>query len=335
MQSDLTKVFPEVPRRFHEAVLGALDTVGKTKRKPGVKKRALALVAAAAILGISAAAAYFGGWHEKVANRFSANEAQQEQLDREGASNYVGQSATDGGVTITALQTLGDSNGLYVLFQVNAPEGIALSEENSAFGLEVKIDGVERIGWNAQFLPDSEKPEGAENEHYFELWIDNTRGDDLLGKTIAVRFSDLRDLSRGETDNVVVPGEWELTWPLKYQNEMQLYDIGTSYTVSGCEVIVQSIELSPLSMTLKLEGEGLEHLVGRSDLNEAGGLCAVTVALKDGSRFEEGPKNEFYAGGVYTQVVRFSRVYDVEDIASITLTFYHETADNAVTVFLP
>ncbi|NLM83390.1 MAG: DUF4179 domain-containing protein [Clostridiales bacterium] len=334
MRSDFTDVFPEVPRRFHEAVLGALEAAGKTERRRGVKKRALALVAAAAILGISAAAAYFGGWHEKVAQLFDASPAQQEQLSQEGAANYVGQSATSGGVTITALQTLGDKNGLYVLFHIKAPEGVALSEEDSAFGLDVDIEG-ERVSWNAQLLPDAEKPEGAENEHYLELWINNTRGADLLGKTITVRFSDLRDLSRGEGGSVVVPGTWELSWPLAYSSDTRRYDLDAAYTVSGCEVTVEKIELTPLSMTLKLGGEGLERLVERSDLNEAGGLCAVTVAMKDGTRFVEGPKNEFYADGVYTQIVRFSRVYDVEDIAAVVLTFYHEPDGSAVTVPLP
>lgn len=332
MHSEWTDVFPDVPRRFHEAVLGALEKAGKTEKKRGVKKRIIALAAVIAVLGVSAAAAYFGGWHEAVAKRFSASKAQQEQLSQDGTASYVGQSASGGGFTVTALQTLGDSNGLYVLFHIKAPEGVVLSKEDSAVGLDVNIDGAGRLSWNAQFMPDSEKPAGAENEHYFELWINNTKGIDLLGRTMTVRFRDLRDLARGAENNVVVSGEWELKWPLQYSDAMRRYEPGAAYTVSGSEVKVQSVEISPLSMTLKLEGEGLEQLISRSDLFEAGGLCAVTVVLRDGTRYEEGPKNELYAGGVYTQIVRFSRVYDVEEIASVTLTFYHEPEGSVVTI---
>lgn len=327
--NDWKTVFPEVPESFHNAVRGALERAARqARRKKG--KRLIALAAAAAALLVSAAAV--ATWHGKVAERFEAGPEAQKALSEQGAVGLVNQSVSQNGLTVTALQTLGDKNGLYILFHIRAPEGISLSEDDSAIGLDVSVDGADRLSWSASFLPDAEKPAGAENEHYFELWLDNTRGQDLLGREITVRFSDLRDMSRGPEENVVVPGAWELSWPIAYMDQMRTFDLNAVYTVAGQSVVVRSVDISPLSMTLRLEGEGLETLAARSDLNEAGGLCAVTLVGRDEERFPEGPKNEFISGGVYTQIIRFSRVYDLTGISGFELTFYHEPDDNTIPV---
>jgi len=338
---DWNNVFPEVPRSFHETVQRTLDTqiINETGRKKVVKKRfPIILAAVIAALGVTATATYVIQWNSKVAERFGANEQQQNQLAADGAVGSVNQTVTENGLTVTALQTLGDKNGVYVLFDVKAPEGIALTKDGSGIGTDVKIEGVNHVTWSAQFVIDNEKSvssSGTANERCYELWLDNTQGENWNGKTITVEFADLRDLNKGPDDNIVVTGKWNLSWKLSYMDQMQTYDINKTYTVNGHEVVVKSIEISPLSMTLKLSGSGLEQLVANSDLNEAGGLCSVSLTKKDGTTVEEGPRVERCSDNTYTQIIRFGQVQDMDQLTGFVLTFYHEAAENTVTVTLP
>jgi hypothetical protein len=105
--------------------------------------------------------------------------------------------------------------------------------------------------------------------------------------------------------------------------------------VNGHEVVIKSVEISPLSMTFKLSGSGLERLVANSDLNKAGGLCSVSLMKKDRTTVEEGPRNECCSGNTYTQITRFGQVQDMDQLAGFVLTFYHEAADNTIAVTLP
>ena len=320
----------------------SLDT--RIFNNPG-RKRAMKIrftIALAAIitgLGVTtAAAAYVLHWNSKLVEKFGVNEQQQSRLVENGALAFADQTVTENGLTITAIQTLGDKNGVYVLFDVKAPEGIVLTKDGSGISTDVNIEGAKHTSWNAQFVSDNEKtvfPSGASNERYYELWVDNTEGEDWNGKTITVEFSNLRDLNKGANDNIVVTGKWNLSWKLSYMSQTQTYDINRTYMVNGYEVVVKSVEISPLSMTLKLSGSGLERLVANSDLNEAGGLCTVALMKKVGTTVEEGPRNEICSDNIYTQVTRFGQVQDLDQLTGFVLTFYHETTDNTIEVSLP
>jgi hypothetical protein len=338
---DWNNAFPEVPRRFHETVQCTLDTLilNKTGRQKGTNKKFLIVLAAViAALGLTAtAAAYFLRWNDQLARRFDVNEQQQIQLAEDGAVAAADQTVTENGVTITAIQTLGDKNGVYVLFNVKAPEGVELTKDGSGISAHVEIEGFDHVGWSAHFMLDKDKsvsPSGAANERYYELWLNNTHGENWNGKTITVEFADLRDLSKGPDDNIIVTGKWNLSWKLSYMDQMLTFDINKTYTVNGRELVVKSVEISPLSMTLKLGGNGLEQLVADSDLNEAGGLCAVSLMKKDETTVDEGPRAERYSD-TYMQIIRFGQVQDLDQLTGFVLTFYHEATDNTVTVVLP
>ncbi|MDF2511311.1 MAG: hypothetical protein K0S04_1177 [Herbinix sp.] len=341
LKSSFEKESQEVHHPTGRIVERSLDTqiLKKTERRVMKIRFTIVLAAVITALGVStAAAAYILQWNGKLAEKFGATEQQQKKLVENGALDSPDQTVTENGVTITAIQTLGDKNGLYVLFDVKAPEGIELTKDGSGISTDVKIEGVKHVSWNAQFVLDNEKtvsPSGAANERYYELWLDNTEEEDWNGKTITVEFSDLRDLNKGVNDNISVTGKWNLSWKLSYMNQMQTYDINKTYMINGHEVIVKFVEISPLSMTLKLSGSGLEQLVANSDLNKAGGLCSVSLMMKVGTTVEEGPRNESYSDNTYTQVTRFGQVQDMDQLTGYVLTFYHETTDNTITVTLP
>lgn len=340
--NDWDSVFPEVPQGFHQAVQQTLheQVLSRTGRRNAMKKRfPIMLAAMIAILGVTAAAAYVIQWNGKLAERFGADEQQQSQLASAGAVGAVDQTVTESGLTVTALQTLGDKNGVYLLLDVKAPEGIPLSDSSMFEGMSVDIEGVgDHVSWSGGFMSNFDKTasySGAANERYFELRLLNTEKEDWNNKTITLDFKNLQ-ADRGKLDlYTVVEGEWKLSWPLSYTDQMQTFELNKSYTVNGHAVTVKSVELSPLSMTLTLGGDGLKTLIGDSDLNECGCLCTTKLTMRDGTTTDDiggAGGNESYTDTSYTQVSRFGKVQDVGQITGLTLTFPWEKTDNTLTV---
>jgi hypothetical protein len=254
----------------------------------------------------------------------------------------VGQTVTKNGLSITALQTLGDKDGVYLLFNVKAPEGITLSDANG-LGMDVDIEGVgHNFGFTCGFMDNSDptaSPSGAANERYYEVYLYNREKEDWNGKTITFDFANLTvvDPDDSPTPNrrVVVEGNWKLSWTLSYTEQMQTFDINKTYKVNGHEVVVKSVNLSPLSMTLELDGSGLARLVDNSDLKEAGNLCTLSLIKKDGTTFDSYPMQEGFSGTSYKRMDRFYPVQDVEQVTGLKLTFYWEKESNTLTIPLP
>ena len=143
--NDWDSVFPEMPQGFHQAVQQTLNeqVLSRTGRRKAMKKRfPIMLAAVIAILGVTAAATYVIHWNGKLAEIFGASEQQQSQLASAGAVGSADQTVTENGLTVTALQTLGDKNGVYLLLDVKAPEGIPLSDSSVFEGMSVDIEGV-------------------------------------------------------------------------------------------------------------------------------------------------------------------------------------------------
>lgn len=351
---DWNKAFPEAPRSFHETVRNTLDTQ-LTDRIGGVKSMKkrfpLVLAAVVAALGVTAAvAAYVTDWNGKLAAHFGADEQQQSQLAADGAVGSVNQAVTANGVTVTALQTLGDKNGIYILFDVKAPESVALSDSNLFKGTAVNIEGASaHASWSGGFMSNADKTaslSGKANERYYELWLNNSEKEDWNGKTITVEFTDLQ-ADKGKLDMYnVAEGNWKLTWPLSYMDKTRTFAVNRSYTINGQAVLVKSVELSPLSMTLNLGGDGLKQLIDDSDLKECGGLLTCSLKLKDGTSFEDfdGSRHEnpgeILPGSVkwtdssYTRVSPFGKILNMDEVSSLTLTFPSEKADNTLTIAL-
>jgi hypothetical protein len=339
--NDWDSVFPEVPQGFHRAVQQTLHekVLSRTGRRKTIRKRfPIMLAAVLAVLGVTAAAAYVIHWNGKLAERFDASDQQQSQLASAGAVGSPDQTVTENGLTVTALQTLGDRNGVYLLLDVKAPEGTTLSDSNMFEDPGVTIEGIGRhVSWSGGFMSNFDKtasPSGAANERYFELRLLNTEQEDWNGKTITLDFKNLQ-ADRGKLDlYTVVEGEWKLSWPLSYTDQMQTFDLNKTYTVNGHAVTVKTVELSPLSMTFTLGGDGLKTLIDDSDLNECGCLCTVALTMRDGTTTDDiggAGGNESYTDTSYTQVSRFGKVQDVDQITGLTLTFPWEKTDNTLT----
>lgn len=341
--NDWNNVFPEVPRNFHETVQRTLNThiLNKTGRKKIMKKRfPIVLAAVITALCVTAAAAYVLQWNDKLTERFGVNEQQQSELTSAGAVASVEQTVTENGLAVTAVQTLGDKNGVYILFDIKAPKGIALSDTNLFEKTSAEIEGVGNgVNYSGGFMSDTDNsgsPSGAVNERYYEIWLDNSEQEDWNGKKITLGFTNLQ-ADKGKLDMyTVVEGEWDLSWTLSYMDQTQTFEINDTYDINGQEVLVKSIELSPLSMTLDIGGDGLKQLIDDSDLNQCGCLCTLSLTMQDGTMFDpEGPGSEAGMDNSYTRTTLFDKVLDVDQVTGFTLTFPWEKTSNTLTVPLP
>ena len=288
INNDWDNVFPEVPQSFHERVQCTLDThiLHKTRRKKsGKKKFPIVLAAVIASLSVTAGtAAYVIQWNSKVAEHFGANEQQQSALVSAGAVAPVDQTVTVNGLTVTALQTLGDKNGVYLMFNVKAPEGMTLSDDNGFFP-KPTIEGAGHVSFfGSGFMPRTGGT--AANERYLDLWLSNDNQEDWNGKTITIEFKVLTAPNGTVKPDVILTGPWKLSWKLSYSDKTQTFAIKKTYNVNGHNVVVDSVALSPLSMKIVLSGDGLKQLIADSDLDTAGTLISPTLTLKDGKTFD-------------------------------------------------
>lgn len=339
-------VFPEVPQSFHQRVQRTLDTriLSKTARKKVAKKKfPIVLAAVIAALGVTAAAAaYVIQWNGKVAERFGANEQQQSELVSAGSAALVDQTVTKNGLTVSALQTLGDKNGVYLLLDVKAPDGITLSDDNG-FSPTVIIEGVgNHVSRTGGFVDNTDRtasPSGAANERYYELWLINSKQEDWNGRTITVNFAELTAPNGTVKPDVVLEGPWQLSWQLSYLDKTQTLVSNKTYSINGHGIVVNSVELSPLSMKINLSGDGLKQLIDDSDLDTAGCLLTPTLTLHDGKTFDlygsYAPEGQKHTDTTFAFTKSFAKILDMDQVASLTLTFPSEKTNNTLTVTMP
>lgn len=292
------KVFPEVPEVFHDGLEAALAQVQEEwpKEKQRRKKRRvrlpLVLAATLAIGATAVAAAELFTWHPKVAEEFQTEEAQQEELTVIGVASEAPASCTEAGVTVNALQTLQDGHYLYVALEVIAPEEVVLNSDNAFEEVELEIEGLE-FGANGtasktySFMDERMEPE-LSNRRIYELYYYESAGFTLDGKTITVKLKNLQaPVSKLEFENAV-NGEWELSWVNRSQDSTRHYEINQAFDFSGHEIMVKSVDVSPLSMKILYDGADVKRAeesegVSFAQLDTLFPIRFAGVRMKDGT----------------------------------------------------
>lgn len=126
---DYQKCFPAEPKSVHQTMLHTLETLDERaakKRGPSFRKfRKWAAAAAAlvAVTGITVTAAGKFPWNRKLVEFFgSPSQEVQDELGENGFFSMQGNSVTDGGITVTVLQTVQDRQSVTALLQVTAED---------------------------------------------------------------------------------------------------------------------------------------------------------------------------------------------------------------------
>ncbi|MCL1902798.1 MAG: DUF4179 domain-containing protein [Oscillospiraceae bacterium] len=292
-------IFPEVSDTFHERVINTLASQNATQQK-NIKKgnfkimKAKTVIAAAAIIaiiGTLSVGAYtiINNRSPKLAEIFEADEQMQEKLADDGMLQEVNLSATDNGVTMDVLQTLADENMVYIMLKFSSEnpqlldcenfdnlwehikiEGYYNYEELLKFGYDKRVDllpdNVFMSSVSSNIVHDSYETITDENgntiyQFYHAIIIHNDSRQDYNGREITLSFEDLGAcMSKAADFETLIAGRWVASWVLEYQDHTKTFDKGYHVDVNDVDVFVKSVEISPLSINIEIDGESSKTL---------------------------------------------------------------------------
>lgn len=239
-------------------------------------KKRIAIIIAAAILALSTitvAAAYLH-WSRSFSEGMRVTEKQKVQMKESKMTEFLSQSCTDQGVTITAIQSITDNYYTQIAFKVEGyqpEEGIQPWIEE--FNVTIGGEGGEQAPFIAmgKFYdglmpsPDGGKVTYADGSPVdidengrlvsryaaedgsleYHLFIKNghERGY-FINKPIHVELKNLGSISKAEFENQIA-GTWSFDWELTGSEDAKEYTLDVPLGDSGATVI--KAELSPIS----------------------------------------------------------------------------------------
>ena len=252
--------------------------VAEKKERPALRvhrRRWTVLAAAAALTACLAVGA--GAAHAWSAD-FAAFLGLGEEDSLGDMSLGLGLSQTLPGGTVTLEGVLGDDYCIYVPFTVEAPEGQVL-DGTLDYGFDnctLYSDASDGMVQHMEMLPDDDP---ADNKLRFVMMASSSKP--LRGKmaeaTVWNLFSYPTDTSRLHDEDAVVPGRFEFSFRLDYEDRSvvvcdQNTDVGLSWPLAR-------LELSPVSVYLELDG------LPENEMNPAFDASVVLIGA-DGSRQE-------------------------------------------------
>ena len=230
------------------------------KEKQTMKRGKFGLMLLAGVLCAGAVVASAAGYftlNRPLAKHLGAGE-QENGLVSQAVQNLDSTCTVDGW-TVTASQVRGDKTQLRVLLDVTAPEGTVLP--NGDYRLELPILDPDVI-----FTVDKvEDDEPTDNKMSFVL--SSVQAKDYRGQTVKFHMEGisrykkytLEELNAGanplDVDRLVA-GDFDLTFQLNYQDTSVTYNPGAEIDTAYGKIQVDEITLSPLSVFIKLSGEG-------------------------------------------------------------------------------
>lgn len=295
------------------------QTTATRKTKSGSKKRGILVAALAAVFVFTTTvlAAEIFEWDNRIASYLGINANNSSALAESGMNIDV--SAEQNGVTIKAIQTLGDANNMYILFEVTSPEGTKI-DPNSRFDMiYLRVEGANSLGYGCEFLPDE-----SENDNKATMLFSMDANNDINDKTIDLSFENLGHYNA--ESGLIIPdfeGTWELKWKLDYKDCSQKYPVNQELTVNGKKVNVDTVEISPIAINVKVSGDYIKEYDAVPPDPAAGELFQITaVKLKDGTVLNQEDSSGWGTsthGDMYTINMKMKKLMDKEQIESITL----------------
>ncbi len=253
-------------------------------------------------------------------DQLKPDDAVQQQLT--GAGVDVQKSAEKDGVTLTVRQTVGDKSRMYILLDVEAPEGVILGENYSFENYDILLSGTH--GWGMGVKPLDE--DFTDNKASYLLDVSTTDYEtSFAGQTAKLTLSNLRDWQQGEGDQgeyvSVLPGEWSVEWALDFEDVTRAYPVDTEVPYCDGEARVTMLTVSPLSVSVTVQGEGVVGTGGSAwdgkSLNED---IVVKVKLKDGTVLYDKAATHISldpGAGICRVNRAFENALNVEEIAAV------------------
>lgn len=282
------------------------------------KKRVL-LVSLIAVLAFAttAFAAEIFQWDARLSNYFGIDDHNQQ--DMSGSGMNVGVSAENGGVTIEAVQTIGDGNNMYILLDVTASAGQRIYPQSSFDMIYLRVDGATSMGYSCDMLEDDD-----ENDNKATFLFAMEANKKINDKMINIRFSNLRHYITGSGEMVIDnEGEWVLEWKLDYEDISRKFQIKKEMEVKEGAIEVETISISPIALNVQISGSYLEEYDSAPRSPGEEDLIRITaIKLKDGSVLSREDASSWGAsirGREAVLNMQMKKLLDVDQVESITL----------------
>ena len=354
-----------------ERMVALLMSAEAPRQRRSGKKLLLLALAATLVVGALTGAAVFTRWSRSAQTAYNPPQQVKEQAEKSGLSVMLEDkqeevapgevlSATDQGITITAVQSIVDSYGARIIFRI---EGFDLPEGRipDIFWDSVTIDGDWNFcssfsgGFYDGLTRDKDghlvyasngQPVAHRDDEFQSIisqWVaqDGSMeyefsinflhpGDSYFGKEFAVHFTGLgvQSEKKAEMGEQLVSGSWDLHWTLT----------GTDNSESSV-TITPNAEIGDSGLTL-LEAEiGQKSIraVYQSDHDWDGWKQLETlspalekVCMKDGSTISVAPTEENYKRWEEERicVVTYTTVDGILDLSNLESLAYHKGWEN-------
>lgn len=352
---------PDSLREKTEQMLAGLPEKQKEgKRRKAVGRKYLLLAAVlAALTGMTVGAAELFRWNERAEEAFHhPTEEEKDAMTLAGIAKEQNVSVSDQGITVTAVQTLMDTNTLYILLDVQSEEAVmngtgyftrtdedgdgqseeafyAIGQPGDGLSTETGEDGwlFRNIGmsWTPQAPNDAPITPG--NQGYLEIWAIKDEEKAWPGEGITISFNQYSYMTadeNGKADQAMyVEGSWELQIP--FSDDMRQlekrYEPHYEIEIDGVPVELKAVELSPLSLKLVFD---LDDKLALQEAKAPNGedWCAYELQFA-GFLDKEGNKIDCGFGGSIggwdyetreaVEVIQFTRYVDLDEVGALLL----------------
>lgn len=326
-KKDLNDVFTFISPTEEQKIRSLKRLMEKERKSMKFNKKILfALCIAVAAAGVTVTAT-MPSWNEKLIRYFKPTAEQIESLA--GAVNSPEISQTNNGVTVSVLNTVVDSHGLYTLYEVTLPDDITVTQElmdkNLSWDmryLNFKTDEPQNVyGIRSESI---DVVDFSEHKITFMLF-ENTAHKILNNQIVRLKCENLvyfEDFGDGNVEKKLLKEcDFDLSWELNYEDLSKKIEVNKPVNlINGKENTLKSVEISPLTIWVQVEGA------------DAMGVLNPIVKMKNGGEFTlndnaaSGESNCSFAsyteengGGETTLNFRFSKIQSISDFESITV----------------
>lgn len=269
------------------------------RRRFSPRAAAAAVVAAAVLCG--SALAVSAGLDRRLLEFLGATTAEQAEPLIAGAQT-VNKTVKNAGSTLTVREVLGDRDNLYLLLNFTAPKGTVLDDYDYRFRQDsVTVDfGSDWKGIGYTKLEDDD-PGDNSLDLVMHIKADNISKDG----TMTLRLGELEAASGyGEPYvSLDIPGEWKVSFPLRCGDSSLTWEMRLPVTLYGQEAVVTEVSLSPLSVTVKGNGDAMEETAEAARASGVQGWFPVTICFRDGTSLTTSRE----AGDGFTALVQNGR----------------------------
>ncbi len=265
------------------------------------------------ILTTTVALAVTFNWHQMLISYLNPTEQQMQEMG--GSLGTPEATITKNGVTITVLQTIADSHGVYVLYEMTAPKEIELNKDvifrNSFLDLKTDSTATNYVGSGENItLEEHENTRIALYYYGQTAQIGNGYAELQLGDLSQCIYDD-----NGEYLDLVplVKGEWNLKWEFNLEDSHSIvFKTNQPVSINGSKNTITEIAVSPLSIYIQVKGDNVLESI-RPVVNFKDGSHMAFDVSSNGNSFSYSPmlgNNLYY---------RFNDIVSPQDVESITI----------------